>query len=378
MKKILVLSVICILLLCSNVFAYVPVNVPTNFTISPSLVDDKSLYPINMYNYDTAVPLDTDVMYDIENKNVKFRVDSGFGFWKILHHSVCPMYFSIDLNEFYSTGAKLTIGAYDVENEGLVCDGPSEIDELILINGNEDEDRYGNETEDEDEDISIGYLKGSSRTFSDTMFDIGDVLYSGENRFKLNVDTNKNGWYCGLTYASVEIPFNIGHMESSVEPEIPNSHSVETKQIWLTEFDSEGNVENPSKNYNIKGGLKFGTASSLRKFKYFYEIRTWPELPNWEPRIEYVWKIVTANEVEIDTISEDSGESEEWSGNFLVQLPEYAAPYKLIIDMNLYNDNDNCLIKKIQRTHNLDVIFPSKAISDEQINEYVKNEDQWY
>jgi hypothetical protein len=316
-----------------------------------------------MYNHEEAVPSETKIIYDIENKNVKLRVDSGFGFWKILTHSVGPMDFVINMYNFNSDGAKLSMGAYDVEHTGFLIDRiePPEIDNLYI---------YNNELMP----ILLGHLEGAHRTLSHTEFDIPpNSLLAEDNTFLLDIDTGNYGYYCGVTYVSIDIPFNIDISKISVEPEIPDTYSVLENTLYETIFNEVGDVELITKN-DIKAGLKFDSENSDRIIKYEYELNTWKEKPFWNPKVEYSWKLIKANTENTIIISENSGISNDWDGKFLLNLPEIEGPYELILDFDIYNGDT--FIKSLHQNHNMNVVFSSKNVTDEQIDEYLRSDDQ--
>ncbi|MEN8907471.1 MAG: hypothetical protein ABF289_16065 [Clostridiales bacterium] len=340
-----------------------------NSYISPKLVDDVSLYPQHMYNSSEAIPSETKMIYDIKNNRMKFRTDSGFGFWKILSHDTGPMNFTINMNNFSSYGAKMSIGAYDVENDGRLPNlaNQHEIDKLYIANSSSE--------------ILLGNLKGSHRTLSQTIFDIPEnTLLPEENNFRLDVDTELVdgkylGWLCGLTYASIEVPFNIGFMTSNVVPEIENSYAVEPTDVLERDFDpNTGDILTPNIDNKIKTGLKFNCENSKRNIIYNYNLESWKQKPYWTPNVVYTWKIIEANNETNEIVSEESGENNAWSGNFTMMLPEIEGPYKLVINMDIYNGEN--FIKSQEIIHDLDVIFSSKNISDSQFDEYINSDDQ--
>jgi hypothetical protein len=365
MKKIkgaILVVFILLQILYTNVFA------EDDYYVSPKLVDDLSLYPQHMYNRETALPSETKVIRDLKSNKIKFRVDSGYGFWKILNHQVGPMVFDIDMNGYSGNSAKMAVGAYDVEDKGRLPNLTEyhEIDNLYVTNG--------------DSDVLLGHLKGFHRTLSETIFDVpSNALSYGVNNFRLDVDTevvngSYMGWVCGLTYASIEIPFNLDFISSRVEPEIEDSYAVLPEEIWSSTFDPEtGNINEPSLDSDIKAGLKFDTDNSLRNIKYLYNIGAWEGNTFSELKYDYTWKIIKGNSEDYEVITEESGENTELNGEFTMLLPEIEGPYKLLINMNIFKGEE--YIKSIEQIHNLNVVFSSKNVTDEQIDEYVESDD---
>jgi len=295
---------------------------------------------------------ETKLVFDINQKKLQFKVENGFDLDKYLYDDSSPIKFTIDLLDFKpdsSTQYRVTLRVYDVDQDGTSYYLP-EVDK-VYCNG-----------------TYLGKLTGANDQWSTVSLNIPEgVLKAGKNNFEVYIDEYSQGWAVEVDWAAIEVPFNIGHIESIVtgDEKIKKGTTDEIigDTIFKTGFDANGDfitsITNDPIADKIKGSWFFNIGS--RSFKYEYKLDCWPAgiKSQIEPVVEYKWDIL---DTDISSGNYKKVSGKKWSGSFDVTIPDKVGTYKLRVSLKIYYDN--VLLREVTRVHRLYVLLDSPAKVD--------------
>lgn len=293
----------------------------------------------------------TEIIFDKNQKKAQFKIDKGFDLDKYLYRSASPIKIEIDLFEFKPDPllkTRVTFRVYDVDQTGGSNFFP-EVDK-VYCNG-----------------TYLGNLTGADSQWSTVSLDIpAGVLKAGVNKFEVHIDEHNQGWAVEVDWASIELPFNIAHVESKVTGDEKikrgKTDDIIGDTIWKTEFTSNGEVKSPIINDpiadKIKGSFFFNAGS--RKFNYEYKIDCWPTSlkSQFEPVVKYKWEIV-GTDINSGEYKEMNDIFNNWISDFDVTIPDKVGKYELKVSLKIYYEKE--LLREEKRIHTLYVLLDTPA-----------------